>query len=148
MSTPDYRPASESRPSAVTVAVGLLVIGAVLLIAGGLLATLVSFDSLRQAAPLTVTDEALNDYARLYRGAGILFGLAGVALNWFAAQARRRDLRARRAAMALGLVVVVLVAVAAVFSGTHILALLSLLPIVVGVLLLSRPAVLDWYAGG
>ena len=148
MSTPDYRPANESRPSAVTAAVGLLVIGAVLLIAGGLLATLVSFDSLRQAAPLTVTDEALNDYARLYRGAGILFGLAGVALIWFAAQARRRDLRARRAAMALGLVVVVLVAVAAVFSGTHILALLSLLPIVVGVLLLSRPAVLDWYAGG
>lgn len=139
---------TESRPSAVTTACWLLVVGGVLLIAGGLLATLVSFDSLRQAAPITVTDEALHDYARLYRGAGILFGLAGVALVWFAARARSRDLRARRAAMALGLSIVVLVAVAAVFSGTHILALLSLLPIVVGTLLLGRPTVLDWYAGG
>ncbi|MCW1958129.1 MAG: hypothetical protein KIH64_006205 [Mycobacterium sp.] len=137
----------EPRPSAVTAACWLLVVGAVLLISGGLLAGLVSFDSLRQAAPLTVTDEALNDYARLYRGAGMLFAVAGVALVWFAAQARRRDLRARRAAMALGLAIVVLVALAAVFSGTHILALLSLLPIVVGTLLLSRPTVLDWYAG-
>ena len=139
---------TESRPSAVTTACWLLVVGGVLLIAGGLLATLVSFDSLRQAAPITVTDEALHDYARLYRGAGILFGLAGVALVWFAARARSRDLRARRAAMAQGLSIVVLVAVAAVFSGTHILALLSLLPIVVGTLLLGRPTVLDWYAGG
>ena len=139
---------TESRPSAVTTACWLLVVGGVLLIAGGLLATLVSFDSLRQAAPITVTDEALHDYARLYRGAGILFGIAGVALVWFAGRARSRDLRARRAAMALGLSIVVLVAVAAVFSGTHILALLSLLPIVVGTLLLSRPTVLDWYAGG
>ncbi len=139
---------TESRPSAVTTACWLLVVGGVLLIAGGVLATLVSFDSLRQAAPITVTDEALHDYARLYRGAGILFGIAGVALVWFAGRARSRDLRARRAAMALGLSIVVLVAVAAVFSGTHILALLSLLPIVVGTLLLSRPTVLDWYAGG
>jgi hypothetical protein len=66
----------------------------------------------------------------------------------FAGRARIRDLRSRRAAMALGLAIVVLVAVAAVFSGTHILALLSLIPIVIGTLLLSRPAVVEWYAGG
>lgn len=138
---------SDTRPSAVTTACWLLVAGAVLLIAGGLLAGLMSLDSLRQSAPPTVTDEAVRSYARLYRGAGILFGIAGVALAWFAARARTRDLRARRAAMALGLAVVVLVAVAAVFSGTHILALLSLVPIVVGTLLLSRPGVVEWYAG-
>ncbi len=138
---------TESRPSAVSAACLLLVIGAVLLIAGGMLATLVGFDSLRQAAPPTVTDEALHDYARLYRGAGVLFGLAGAALAWFAARARTRDLRARRAAMALGLSIVVLVALAALFSGTHILVLLGTVPILVGILLLGRPAVLDWYAG-
>jgi hypothetical protein len=49
--------------------------------------------------------------------------------------------------MALSLAIVVLVAVAAVLSGTHILALLSILPIIVGTLLLSRPAVVEWYAG-
>lgn len=137
----------ESRPSAVTTACWLLVAGGALLILGGVLASLVSFDSLRQAAPPTVTDDALHDYARLYRSAGILFGIAGVGLAWFAIRARARDLRARRAAMTLGLAIVVVVAVAAVFSGTHILALLSLVPIVVGTLLLSRPGVLDWYAG-
>lgn len=149
-SFPDDRPAGEfeSRPSVVTTACWLLVIGAVLLFSGGLLAALVSFDSVRQAAPPTVTDEALNDYLRLYRGAGILFGVAAAALASFAMRARLRDVRARRAAVTLGLTIVVLVALAAVFSGTHILALLSLVPIVVGTLLLTRPAVLDWYAGG
>ncbi len=142
------RPGSQNRPSAVTVAFWLLVLGAVLLIAGGLLTALASFDSVRQSAPPTVDDEAVRAYVRLSRGAGVLFGVAGIALAWFAGRARLRDLRSRRAAMALGLTVVVLVAVAAVLSGTHLLALLSLLPIVVGTLLLSRPAVLDWYAGG
>jgi hypothetical protein len=139
---------SQTRPGAVTTACGLLVLGSVLLVAGGLLAGLVSFESLRQTAPPAVSDDAVRAYARLYRGGGILFAVAGVALAWFAGLARRRDLRARRAAMALGLAVIVLVAAASVLSGTHILALLGLLPIVVGVLLLSRPAVVDWYAGG
>jgi hypothetical protein len=49
--------------------------------------------------------------------------------------------------MTLGLTIVVLVGLAAVFAGTHILALLSLLPIVVGTLLLNRPNVVEWYAG-
>jgi membrane protease YdiL (CAAX protease family) len=138
---------SETRPSAVTTACWLLVLGAVLLMAGGLLAGLVSFDSLRQTSPPSVTDDAVRAYARLYRGAGLLFGFAGLALVWFAGRARRRDLRSRRAAMALSLAFVVLVAVAAVLSGTHILALLSILPIIVGTLLLSRPAVVEWYAG-
>lgn len=125
----------------------MLVIGGVLLVAGGLLAALVSFDSLRQAAPAAVTDDSVRAYARLYRGTGVLFALAGAALVWFAARARNRDPRSRRAAMALALTVVVLVAVAAVFSGTHILALLGLLPTIVGALLLSRPGVIEWYAG-
>ena len=72
--------------------------------------------------------------------------MAGVALAVMAARARRRNPRLRRAAMTLGLPIVVLVGVAAAFAGTHILALLSLLPIVVGTLLLSRPAVVEWYA--
>jgi hypothetical protein len=56
---------SETRPSAVTTACWLLVLGAVLLMAGGLLAGLVSFDSLRQTSPPSVTDDAVRAYARL-----------------------------------------------------------------------------------
>jgi len=139
--------APESRPGAITAAFWLLVVGAVLLMAGGLLAATVSVDSIRQAAPPSVSDESVHDSSRLYRGAGILFSLAAAALAAFAVRARDRDPRFRRAALALGLTIVVLVAIAAVFAGTHILSLLSLVPIVVGTMLLSRPGVVDWYAG-
>lgn len=137
----------ESRPSAVTAAFWVLVVGAVLLMAGGLMAATVSFDYLRGSVPATVSDDGVRDYGRLYRGAGILFCVAAVALAVLTGRARNRDLRFRRAAMTLGLTIVVLVALAAAFGFSTILALLSLVPIVVGTLLLGRPTVADWYAG-
>ena len=139
--------APQPRPGAVTAAFWLLVVGGVLLVVGGLLAATVSFDTLRQAAGPSVSDQSLRDYLRLYRGAGILFALAGAALVFFASRIRMPDPRSRRATVTLGLTIVVLVAVAAVFAGTHVLALLSLLPIVVGTLLLGRPASVDWFMG-
>lgn len=135
---------TESRPAAMTAAFWALVVGAVLLMAGGLMAATVSFDSLRQAAPPAVTDDSLRNLLRLNRGVGVLFAIGGAALAWMAARARNRDLRFRRATMALALTIVVLVAVASVYAG-HILALLSVMPIVVGTLLLSRPNVVDWF---
>jgi hypothetical protein len=140
--------AADPRPAAVTAAFWALVVGAVLLMAGGLMAATVTFDALRQAAPSTVSDDALRSYSRLYRGAGILFGVAAAALAAFAVRARDGDPRFRRAAMTLGLTIVVLVGMAAVFAGTHILALLSLVPIVAGALLLSRPSVVEWCTHG
>jgi hypothetical protein len=140
--------ATASRPSAIDAAFWALVAGAVLLLAGGVLAATVSFDALRQAAPPTVSDDAVRSYARLYRGAGVLFSLAAAALAAFAVRARDGDPRFRRSVMTLGLTIVVLVGVAAVFAGTHILALLSLVPVVIGILLLSRPSVVEWYANG
>lgn len=139
--------APQSRPGAVTAAFWLLVVGGVLLVVGGLLAAAVSFDTLRQAAGASVSDQSIRDYLRLYRGAGILFALAGAAMVFFAARVRTPDPRSRRATVTLGLTIVVLVAVAAVFSGTHVLALLSLIPIIVGTLLLGRPASVDWFTG-
>ena len=138
---------TEHRPSVVTTACWLLVVGAVLLIAGGLITATVSFDTLRKAQPPTVTDESVGHLLTMSRGVGVLFALAGIALVWLAQRARQRDLRFRRAVIALALSIIVLVALASVYAG-HILALLSLLPIIVGTLLLSRPAVLDWYVGG
>ena len=138
--------ANDPLPRGVNTAFWLLVVGAVMLMLGGLMAATVSVDALRQAAPATVSDEAVRDYARLYRGAGILFCVAAAALTAFAVRARARDPRSRRATVALALAIVVVVALAAVFAGTHILALLSLLPIIVGTLMLGRPALLGWYA--
>ena len=139
--------APESRPGVVTAAFWLLIGGAVLLLTGGLLAATVGFDTLLSAAGPSVSDQSIRDYLRLYRGAGILFSLAAAALAVFAIRTRNRDPRSRRATISLGLAIVVLVAIAAVFAGTHVLALLSMVPIIVGTLLLGRPAAADWFSG-
>ena len=131
--------ASESRPRAGNAAFWLIVTGAALLLAGGLMAVIVGFDTLRRGAPPTVSDDSIRNYLRLYRGAGVLFGIAAAALARLAMRARGGDSRYRRAATGLGMAIVVLVAVAAVFLGTVTTpALLSLLPIIAGTLLLNR----------
>ena len=131
--------ASESRPGSGGAAFWLLVTGAALLMAGGLMAVIVGFDTLRRSAPPTASDDSVRNYLRLYRGAGVLFGLAAAVLARLAMRARDGDPRYRRAATGLGMAIVVLVAVAAVFVGTVTTpALLSLLPIIAGTLMLNR----------
>ena len=137
---------TESRPAAVTTAFWVLIVGAVLLMAGGLMAATVGFDALRQAAPATVPDRRPQLRAAV-PGCGDVVRVAAAGLAVLTVRARDRDPRSRRAAMTLGLTIVVLVGLAGVFAGTHILALLSLLPIVVGTLLLGRPSVIEWYTG-
>ena len=133
--------ASDSRPAAVTTAFWLLVLGAVLLMAGGLMSATLGFDTLRRSAPQTVTDETVRNYLRLYRGAGVLLALAGAALAAFAARARDGDTRFRRSATGLSLAIVILVSIAAGFGlRIHILSLFSLLPIITGTLTLNRRA--------
>ena len=137
----------QGRPGAVTVAVAMLVLGAVLLGVGGLLTAAVSFDTLRQVAPESVPDERVRESLWLYRGVGLLFAAAAVGVLALTAGAVRRDPRYRRATVALGLALVALVSLAAVLVGTHLLVLLSLLPLTVGILLLTRPAARIWFAG-
>lgn len=132
-------PTDRHRPGPGGAAFWLLVIGAALLLAGGLMAVIVGFDTLRRSAPPTVSDESVRNYLRLYRGSGVLFGLAAAVLARLAMRARDGDPRFRRAATGLGMAIVVLVAVAAVFLGTVTTpALLSLLPIIAGTLMLNR----------
>lgn len=138
---------SAVRPGVVTAAVWALLIGGVLLAAGGLITAGVSFDTLRQVASASVPDESIRASLWLYRGVGILFAAAGAALISLAVRAGRRDIRFRRATVALGLTVTAVVAVISALVGTHILALLSLVPIVIGTWLLSRPAALEWFLG-
>jgi hypothetical protein len=137
---------SETRPSAVTTAYWLLVLGAALLMAGGLITASLGFETVRRTQPASVTDESVNALLWLNRGIGILFMLSAVALGWLARRALRRDPRFRRAAVALALAIVLVVAIASVFGG-FVLAPLALVPIIVGTVLLSRPAVVEWYAG-
>lgn len=138
---------SDVRPGVVTGAVWALLIGGVMLAAGGLTTAGVSFDTLRQVASASVPDESIRASLWLYRGVGILFTAAAAALILLAVRAGRREIRFRRATVALGMTVILVVVLISAVVGTHILALLSLVPIVVGTWLLSRPAAVQWYLG-
>jgi hypothetical protein len=141
-------PSPASRPRVVEVAFWALVVGAVLLMVGGLLAATLSFDTVRQAAPSSISDKQLHNYLSLHRGAGVGGVLAGGGLGFLAGRTRAGDARFRRATIGLALAIIVVVGLMAVFAGIHVLSLLALLPIIVGMLLLTRPAATDWFAAG
>ena len=118
--------ATQPRPRALNVAFWLLLVGAVMLICGGLIAATASIPA-------------------IFRGAGIVCVIAGAMIAFLAGRVRKTgDPRFRRATLALSFVVVVLVSLVAALGIVHILALLSVLPLIVGAMLLSRPAAAAW----
>ena len=121
--------ASPPRPRVVTVAVWCWLIGATLLIVGGMLT-------------------ATTDLPALYRGAGVLTAVAGAGLAFLAGRSRTGDTRFRRAAVALSLTLVVLVALSVVVGVVHILTLVAVIPLIVGTVLMTRPSASSWSAAG
>ncbi len=117
--------APQPRPRVVTAAFWCWVVAAVLLIVGGLLAA-------SYALPA------------VFRGAGVITALAGAGMAYLAGRSRRGDTRFHRAAVALSLTIVVVVALAAVFGVVHILTLLAVIPLIAGTVLMTRPAAASW----
>lgn len=135
-----------SRPRVVDVAFWLLAVGAVVLIGGGLLAATVSFDSARGAIDSAVSDEQVRQYLLLYRGMGIGSVLSGAGLAFLAGRTRGGDARFRRATVGLGLAITVILAVLAfVFRIAQPITLAAVLPIMAGVVLLTRLASSAWF---
>jgi hypothetical protein len=114
--------APPSRPRVVTAAFWCWVIASIMLIVGGLIAASVS------SLPV------------MYRGGGVITALAGAAMAFLAGRSRNGDARFRRAALALSLTIVVLVALLAVFGVVHVLTLLGVIPLIAGTVLITRPA--------
>jgi len=112
--------APQPRPRVVTAAFWCWVGASLLLIVGGLLAASVSLPF-------------------VFRGAGVITALAGAGMAFLAGRSRQGDTRFRRAAVALSLTIVVLVALAAVFGVVHVLTLLAVLPLIAGAVLMTRP---------
>ena len=117
--------AAQSRPRVVTAAFWCWVVASVLLIVGGLIAA---------SAPVPI----------VYRGAGVVTALAGAGMAFLAGRSRSGDSRFRRAALALSLAIVVLVALVSVFGVVHVLSLIAIIPLVAGTVLMSRPAASSW----
>ena len=113
--------APQSRPRVVTAAFWCWIAASFLLVLGGLI-----------AASLNVPV--------VFRGAGVIFALAGAALAFLAGRTRSGDTRFRRAALALALALVVLIALAALFQLTNGITLLAVFPLVAGTVLITRPA--------
>ncbi|KHO25091.1 hypothetical protein [Mycolicibacterium setense] len=103
-----------------TITFSCWLVGAVLLIAGGMLAV-------SMAPPGANT--------MLYRGLGVLTAVAGLGMAFLAGRSRSDDPRYRRAAMALSLAIVVLV----LLTGLNVLVLVALLPLMVGTGLSALP---------
>jgi hypothetical protein len=80
----------------------------------------------------------------VFRGAGVITALAGAGLAFLAGRSRTGDTRFRRAALALALTIVVLVALCAVFGVVHVLTLVGLIPLIAGTVLMTRPAASAW----
>lgn len=77
-----------------------------------------------------------------YRGAGVVTVLAGGAMAFLAGRVRTGgDDRFRRAAVALALAIVVLVALVSAFGVVHIVTLLAVFPLIAGAVLITRPGV-------
>ena len=115
--------APQSRPRVVTAAFWCWVVASMLLIVGGLIAASVA------ALPM------------VYRGGGVVTVLAGAGMAFLAGRTRSGDTRYRRAAVALSLAIVVLVAIVSVLGGAvHVLTLLAVLPLIAGTVLITRPA--------
>ena len=117
--------APQPRPRVVTAAFWCWIVASILLIVGGLLAASISLPT-------------------VFRGAGIVTALAGAGLAFLAGRSRNGDTRFRRAALALALTVVVLVALCAVFGVVHVLTLLAVIPLIAGTVLMTRPAATSW----
>jgi peptidoglycan/LPS O-acetylase OafA/YrhL len=113
--------APQSRPRVVTAAFWCWVVASFLLILGGLIAASLNL-------PVA------------FRGAGIILALAGGALAFLTGRTRSGDTRFRRAAIALALTLILLVALAALFRLVNGITLLAMIPLIAGTVLITRPS--------
>lgn len=123
-------PLPSNRPRTVEVAFWAWLVSSVLLIAFGM---------------LLVFSE--GDVPAVLRGAGAIFAVAGLVLGYLSGRARRRDAAFRRAAVALALALVVLIALFTLMSG-GLLWLIPMITAMVGSVLMMRPSSQAWFDSG
>jgi len=80
----------------------------------------------------------------VFRGAGILFAVAGLALGYLAGRTRTGHAPMRRAAVGLSLALVVLLALFTLMTG-GVLWLIPMILTMVGAVLIMRPSAQDWF---
>jgi peptidoglycan/LPS O-acetylase OafA/YrhL len=120
-------PTPSSRPRIVEAVFWLWLVAAVALVVLGLLMAL-----------------ARGNVPTFFRGAGIMFALAGLVFGFLAGRTRAGDTRLRRAAVGLALALVVLLALFTVMTG-GVLWLIPMILTMVGAVLIMRPTAREWF---
>jgi hypothetical protein len=116
------------RPQLVNIAFWCWIVAAVSLAALGLLLAL-------NRAPLPV----------FLRGAGAVLAVAGLALGYLAGRARAGQTAFRRAAVALAMALVVVLALFILIGGGGVLFVLPMILALAGAVLIMRPSALQWF---
>lgn len=139
-------PVPPNRPRLVDVAFWCFIVAAVVMIVGGLMASTASFEAARAAIDPSVGDDEVRSYLTVYRVSGMGAVVAAGILTFLAGRARRGDARFRLATLGMAFAIVVVVGLLAAGVGVaQPLILLSLLPVLVGAVLLTLPAARIWY---
>lgn len=139
-------PVPPNRPRLVDVAFWCFIVAAVVMIVGGLMASTASFEAARAAIDPSVGDDEVRSYLTVYRVSGMGAVVAAGVLTFLAGRARRGDARFRLATLGMAFAIVVVVGLLAAGVGVaQPLILLSLLPVLVGAVLLTLPAARIWY---
>jgi hypothetical protein len=122
----------QNRPRIVDVAFWCWIVAALLLIVGGLITASVSIAGF----PLVV------------RVAGVLSVVIGAAVAFLAGRSRNGDVRFRRALIALTLALIVVIGLGSALGllVVHILTLVALLPLIAGMVCITRPDAAAWFA--
>lgn len=81
----------------------------------------------------------------LFRGMGVLFAATGLGLGFLAGRARLGDARFRRAAIALSLAIVLILALFSLYSRGPIWLIMMILTMI-GAVLMMRPPAQEWFA--
>ncbi|MCV7345265.1 hypothetical protein [Mycolicibacterium rhodesiae] len=119
--------ATQPRPRLVSIAFWCWLAGAIVLMLGGLLLVFSN-------GPVPV----------FFRGAGVLWIVAGALLSYIAGRTRGGDTRFRRAAVALSIALAILLALFSVMTG-GLVWLFALVLVIVPAVLIMRPGAQQWY---
>ena len=135
------------RPRIVNVAFWLVLVGAVLLLAGGLLGVSTAFSTPRAAFGDQYADGDVRNILVLHGGIGVLCLAVGFALSFLAGRARHGDARFRRALVWLAVAIVVLIFLLALLApfSIELPALFGVVPVALGATLFMRPGAQDWF---
>lgn len=135
------------RPRIITIAFWLTMIGAVLLLAGGILGITTSLTTSPSAFPASLGAGQVHRILLMHAGVGAVLAVAGLGLSFLAGRTRNGDKRFRRALAALAGSVVFIVFLLALFApyNLELLALIGVVPVAVGATLFTRPAAANWF---